>query len=192
MSAFLSSQDTIRALATFWEESLLRSRYGTPRDELARAIGCAATEAGNSWPYDTASRAYKLISLAGGSPAGAVFELLLAENVASLQARYPDSPEMWQAADGYRYAVSYMARRWLNTNRCGQLVGLVRGFSYQACEHRSWRQSVGYQLILQIKDQLLAQFEQRDAISENDRLWAEWSEPEASEPQPVRLSALLS
>lgn len=191
MSAFLSSQDTIRALATFWEESLTRSRYGTPSMELGRAIGCAALAAGKPWPADCYETAADLVHSANGSAAAVAFELLLAENVASLQARYPDSPEMWAAAASYRYAPSPMVRLWINANRCGQLVGLVRGFAYQACEHRSWEHSPGYQLILQIKDQLLAQLETRDSGTESTRLWASWEEPETTEPVPVRLSALL-
>ena len=122
-----------------------------------------------------------MIRLAGGSPAAAVFELLLAENVASLQARYPDSPEMWQAAEGYRYRPCAGVRRWINANKCGPIVGLVRGFNYQSCEHASWEKSIGWQLLQQIRHQLLIHLENRD--TENAQLcWADWQEFADAEP----------
>jgi len=189
MSAYLSSEDVLRALATYWEESLLRNRYETTGGALERAIGCSALAAGKRWPEDCAVRARDLVRLARGSAAGVVFELLLAENVASLEARYPESPEMWSAAAGYRFKPSPQVRRWLNGYQHGSVVGLVRGYSYQACEHPGWETSIGWQLVQQIKDQLLKHLESRDCGEA--QLWASWEEPEQTEPVPVRLSALL-
>ncbi len=190
MSAYLASADCISALATYWHESLLRSRYEQPTHALGRAIGCAALAAGKPWPADAHLKADKLLNLASrtGGPASAAFELLLAENVASLQARYPDSPDMWQAASSYRYKPSAYIRDILNRGYGqGALVGMLRGFKYQACEHDAWESSIGFQICEQISYQLLRHLEARDG----SETWASWDEPVQTEPQPVRLSALI-
>ena len=188
MSAYLSSADCISALATYWEESLIRRRYSSPADEIGRAIGCASMAQGKGFPFDSYEKGRKLVGLASNQPASVVFELLLAENVASLKARYPDSPDMWQAAKAYRYKPSAYVRSLFNRGLGhGTIVGMLRGFKYQACEHDAWPTSIGYQLCEQISAQLLEHLRSRD----DAETWASWEEPTTTEPQPIRLSALI-
>lgn len=171
MSAFLSSVDAIAALATYWGSP--SSTISAPRNELSRAIGCASLAAGKGWPAATAATADRLIRLANGSPARACFELLLAENVASLQSRYPSCPEMWQAAESYRYRPSQAVSHWQGRRQTGRLVGILKGYEYQSCEHDGWRHSIAYQICQQITSRLLEDFA---ALTGGADTWASFDE----------------
>jgi hypothetical protein len=176
MSAFLSSNDTLNALVTYWDHISSPEHFTTPTDQLVRAYVFASSSTGN--PYGDFSAAYeagKVIQEYGGAD-HAVFSILLKENVLSLQHRYPTYPDMWEAADEYTYTPSPSVERWCNKKPYGHgnLVGLVRGYSYQSCEHDGWKSSVAYQIIDQIRTGLLKDLEKRDCKGEN--LWASFNE----------------
>lgn len=189
MSAYLCSNDTLSALTTFWE---LYSDRGADnaKDQLARAF---------CWFYDSNGKkcysyshgieqALKAIEK-HGTPANAVFQLLLNENVKSLQARYPNTEEMWAAAEGYRFRRSSAVLRWTAYKPCGHgnLVGMARGYSYQSCEHEGWEQSTALRIIEQIENYLLKALEERDCGTEGQ--WASYTEVPAA-GGPVLLSKL--
>lgn len=126
------------------------------------------------------------------SPERAAFALLVLENVKSLASRYPNDDEMWNRARTYGFKRSAQVMRWLHYAPLGHgfLVGMVKGYCYQSCEHESWEQSAAFQLCEQIKSFLLSDLERRDCKEEGS--WASFIEPTADQHAPVSLSALLS
>lgn len=189
MSAYLSSNDCLNSLVTYWE---FRSDQGAnnARDQLARAF---------AWFYD--SHGKKCFSYSHGvdqttkaledygTAANAVFHILLEENVKSLKARYPGSEEMWEQAEDYRFRRSSTTLSWCMNVRTGQgnLVGMLRGYRYQSCEHDTWEQSTAYQILEQIKEYLLNDLERRDCGTNYE--WADYTEiPSAG--GPIQLSKI--
>ena len=187
MSAYLTSNDTINALVTYWELSARHGNYSTPQQQLMRAHMAI-----NGWNDYQADKDTMELIHKHGTPERAAFALLVAENVRSLEARYPDSPAMWSAAELYTFKRSGSVQRWMIYAPHGQgnLVGMARGYGYQACEHDNWASSVAYQLIEQIKYALLGDLERRDCKGENQ--WASFEEPapDLSGPQLVSLAGL--
>ena len=198
MSAFLSSGDAINALATYWTIKLQAPGYSSPDGELTRAYRChqrdcqlngaeadetawqliqAATESGSSW-----------------QPWQSVQQILLKENQRSLEARYPGD-EDYRAAEGPEYHPRRIqaVRGWQMNRQTGRLVGILKGYEYQSCEHDGWTSSVAYHLCQQIRSQLLDDLENRDCQDDEQRGWASWQEPERdpSVPETVCLSDLL-
>lgn len=188
MSAYLSSNDCLNALVTYWE---LRSDQGADnsKDQLVRAF---------AWFYDSngvktysyqhgITQALKAIE-DYGTPANAVFHLLLEENVKSLKARYPGSEEMWEQAEDYRFRRSQVVLNWCMIPRSqGNLVGMLRGYRYQSCEHDTWERSTAFQILEQIKDYLLSDLERRDCGTNGQ--WASYTEVPAA-GGPVLLSKI--
>lgn len=177
MSAYLCSCDTLSALATYWSEHINEDRF---RDHH-RKLTCAICDSGPSTPYrDAQITAERLLK--GRSAGLVVFELLLAENQASLEARYPDDPEMRDASH-YRFSVDPDVKRAVQFGLpTGAIVGLVDGYEYQSCEHHGWRRSIGRALCLQIREMLNEDLQRRDGALD---LWAsyergEW--PKATTP----------
>lgn len=194
MSAYLSSNDTINALVTYWSDSASHRNYTTPKDSLCRAFAMAklAQEESRAYPHDWAEeQTMKAITEYGGAEKAA-FALLLLENVKSLISRYPDDDEMFEDAYLYRFNRSAQVMRWLHYAPLGHgfLVGMVKGYVYQSCEHESWEQSAAFQLCKQIKDFLLSDLERRDCNGEGS--WASFVEPVTTAAAPARLSAILS
>ena len=194
MSAYLSSNDTISALITYWADSASRRNYTTSRDSLCRAFAMAklAQDECQAYPHEWAEEQTVRTIAKYGGPEKAAFALLVLENVKSLISRYPGADDMFEEASSYRFKRSVQVNRWLHYAPLGHgfLVGMVRGYCYQACEHESWEQSVAFQLCQQIKDFLLADLERRDC--KGDGCWASFTEPESTAPAPVSMSALLS
>jgi|TARA_R100000081_G_scaffold11083_1_gene4475 hypothetical protein len=190
MSAFVASADCLNALATYWERKASH-RGGSAEDALMRAVMNHRLAYGNrsdDYAADLAAdreAAARLLKIAGGLPLRAVFLILLAENENSLKARYGDEP----GDNGPEYVGRSLpiVDRWMMARKTGQLVGLLNGYTYQACEHDEWEKSIAYFICQQIRDHLLRDFEARDCGSEG--LWASWSAP-AEGPGPVRLSTL--
>lgn len=188
MSAYLTSNDTISALVTYWDKSCSHGTYNTPKSQLVRAHAAASDRNGNGWDHYQADQDTCRLIGCYDTPAKAVFALLVAENVLSLQARYPDSPDMWSAATLYRFKPSATVHNWLHCAPLGHgnLVGMASGYGYQACEHDGWKCSIAYQLIDQIKSNLLQDLARRDCGSENH--WADFEEPAAATSAPKLIS----
>jgi hypothetical protein len=192
MSAYLASNDAISALTTYWEQSARFGNYTTPRDQLIRAHAAASDRSGNGWNHYQADKDARELICEHGSPERAAFALLVAENVCSLQTRYPDSPDMWSAAELYRFRPSASVQRWMHyaPHGHGHLVGMASSYEYQACEHAEWPCSVAYQLIEQIRTALLRDLERRDCKEGGQGASFEEPAPDPSTPQLVSLAGL--
>jgi hypothetical protein len=174
MSAFLSSCDALSALATYWFESIQRRPYTNPTDQLTTAI---LTSNPGATPYLKAKATAD--ALLNGRPAAAViFELLLTENQASLEARYPGDLE-YRSAAGYRFTPDPDVQRAVIRNRTGWIVGILDGFEYQASEHDGWHHSIARALCLQMRRCFSDDLRRlQDPAGEQD-LWASYSRGEA-------------
>lgn len=177
MSAYLSSCDAISALATYFA---YRTRQ--PEQELGRVLANAAFGRLVRANFETAHGEYNVCNREAlllieelGGPARAVFRLLVMENQRSLEARYPGD-ENYRDATGYAYAPSASVRRWISARTTGQLVGILRGYEYQSCEHPDWQQSDAYAICQSIRHALLSDLESRDCGESPN--WASWQEPE--------------
>lgn len=192
MSAYLASNDAISALATYWEQSARLGNYTTPQDQLIRAHAAASDRSGNGWNHYQADKDARELIYEHGTPERAAFALLVAENVRSLETRYPDSPEMWSAAELYRFRPSASVQRWMHyaPHGHGHLVGMASSYAYQACEHDNWPCSVAYQLIEQIRTALLHDLERRDCKEGRQGASFEEPAPDPSTPQLVSLAGL--
>ena len=184
MSAYLTSCDTISALVTYWYESAAADRYHTPESALISAFY------GTTGNHYAAERAVKdlIYSINGaGKFEKAVFQLLVSENVLSLQACYPHAPEMWENAENYVFKRSQSVFRWMNYAPFGHgnLVDMARGYSYQSCEHEGWKKSVAFEIIQQIRAFLLGDLAKRD--TDGKLHWASFEEPASAAPEMVRL-----
>lgn len=186
MSAYLTTNDCLNALITYWDQS---SRLNDAKDNLIRAIAHAGQASTGNYDYSWATNQALRSVDKHGTVLNAAFAELLSENVRSLQARYPRSPEMWEAADTYVFRRSQAVLRWTTYKPYGhgRIVGLANGYAYQSCEHDGWRLSPAYMLINQIKDMLLRDLERRDCQS--DTSWASFTEPETTSPL-ISLSSL--
>jgi len=166
MSAFLSSADAINALATFW----YNRHINAAETHLSYALARAATFAE---PQNAAADAE---TVAQNKPFDAVFYLLLAENIRSLQHRYPSAPEMWATDETYRPRQIPCVKTWSKWKKSACLGGILRGYCYQSCEHEGWRTSVAHEICDQIKDELVADYQV--ALGSEDGIWACWTEPQ--------------
>jgi hypothetical protein len=192
MSAYLASNDAISALTTYWEMSAMRGNYTTPAEQLVRAHLAASARSGKGWNhYQAIDDAQSLIH-SHGTPATAVFALLVAENVRSLQFRYPGNPDMYSAADLYRFRPSGSVKRWMRfaPHGEGNLVGIARSYAYQSCECDDWKCSIAFQIIEQIRDFLLEDLKRRDCKDEH--IGASFEEPKSSASTPQLLTAVFS
>lgn len=167
MSAFLCSQDALSALATYWSASVAAKRFGDPTSYLFHAIYS------NGIHHGEAQRQAEQL-LKGRAPGLVIFELLLAENQASLEARYPGDLEMRDGSH-YRYSVDPVIQHAVQWRMpTGALVGILRGYEYQSCEHNGWSRSTGHAICQQIRKFLTEDLERRDCPAESHRLWADY------------------
>ena len=192
MSAYLASDDAISALVTYWELSANHGNYTTPLDQLIRAHAAASDRSGNGWNHYQADKDARDLIHEHGTPAKAAFALLVAENVRSLEARYPTSPEMWSGAELYRFKPSATVQRWMLYAPLGHgnLVGMASSYAYQACEHNGWERSTAFQLIEQIRSNLLRDLERRDCKEGGQGASFQEPAPDPSTPQLVSLASL--
>jgi hypothetical protein len=174
MSAFLSSCDALSALATYWSESIKRSRFTDPVHYLNSAIFHGS---GNLEYLDARTKAECLLD--GRPVAVVIFELLLAENQASLAARYPADLE-YRSAEGYAYEMDFDVQRSVVRNRTGWIVGVLDGYEYQACEHGDWHQSIGYELCQQMRRFLCDDLRRLQDPEGKQHFWAGYSRGDAS------------
>ncbi len=171
------SNTGLNALVTYWANISYRfSRDGgSPKKLLtyAMANSIAAHSGENqtgSWS-EADKRVERLLESVGGinKEAQVAFNLMLLQNVASLEARYPDNEDMFDTT-GYTFKESQRARM-LTRRETGPLVGLVNCYSYQSCEDRDWEKSPGFFLAEQIKRNLL-----QDYYSQANDCWDTWEE----------------
>lgn len=165
MSAYLCSSDTLSALATYWAGNLRRDEQVL---EIARAIYRGSHQP--SWPEAT-QRAQALTT--AHLPAVVVYEMLLDENKASLEARYPELHQEFNSA-GYRFTPDPQVTRDLLSKRTGWIVSLLDGYEYQSCEHGGWRHSIGQALCHQIRRRLTEDLLAAQDPERKHRYWASY------------------
>jgi len=174
MSAYLSSCDALSALATYWSESIKHSRFADHLHHLTCAIYHGSTGLHYTEARDKAE------SLLRGRPAAMViFELLLAENQASLEARYPGDLE-YRSAEGYAYEMDFDVQRSVVRNRTGWIVGILDGYEYQSCEHDTWHQSVGHELCQQMRRFFCNDLRRLQDPEGKQHFWAGYSRGQAT------------
>tara|TARA_B100000519_G_scaffold186763_1_gene182985 strand:+ start:198 stop:749 length:552 start_codon:yes stop_codon:yes gene_type:complete len=82
-----------------------------------------------------------------------IFDILLRENQKSLMARYNDKEYAERLS--YVRRMSNVVNYWDNNNQLGYLVGIINNYDYQSCEHDSYKNSLGYAILDQIRYMLL-------------------------------------
>jgi len=189
MSAFLSSPDTLNALASYWaRRASTPGNYTSPWGSLDQALRCSDHARGASEdPTKRDHAAAKLIASVK-DPFTACFEILLEANQASLEARYPGDDDMSRPGSGYKAKRLPIVDYWIQGRETGHLVGLAHGYAYQACEHSGWETSVAHEVIEQIQRWLLKDLEARDCGDGGN--WAGWEAPE--DPRAVAMREALA
>jgi hypothetical protein len=187
MSAYLTSNDVLNALSTYFHESnkkgYLRSSYELciyehlKNDHKHMTDTQAADTAQNIVNLD-----YKLTyeSNKTHTIAVLVFDQLLKENKNSLKALYPSYPDMWQ--NDYKFQPSQQVITWLldrDIKGLASLADMVRGYYYQSCEHSDFKTSPAYFLIKDIQNSLLNNLV-KYSLNDEEQPWASWSEPQTN------------
>jgi len=195
MSAHLTDQDCINALATFWYEYHSQPRNERPGQALERAYVVAKEEVSLKKDYfermeDFRLRATKWIEAYEPeyktlAPCPVVFNILLRENERSLQALYPDDwkqpikERMW--ANEYEFKKSSTVTKWLSDRDPKGLMMLwqmLQGWEYQSCEHYEFRNSVAYQIKQQIEYGILNTLKKIHCPNDEDKVWTSWTDPQ--------------
>ena len=196
MSAHLTDQDCINALATFWYEYHKQPRSESPQNALERAFLIANEEVSTKKDYfdnlnELKYRAIKLIEAQqpvykGLASCKVIYDILLNENVRSLMARYPDdlkeplTSRIWY--NEYEFKKSSTIVKWVNErNSKGLLMiyQMLQGWDYQSCEHFEYRNSVAYQIKEQIQYGILDILKKIHCPDqEKDRVWTSWTDPQ--------------
>jgi hypothetical protein len=190
MSCFLSSADCLNALATYWERKSSQPRhYRTAEQQINRAVMFHADAMGA--PYDPAGQAAtteRMLKIFRGNALKCVFGILLDENKASIEARYSDTDDMTATGPEYVGRSIPVVDYWIQRRETGNIVSLLDGYCYQACESDGWKTSLAFMLCQQIKGYLLEDMSQRDCG--DDRHWADFTAPE--DPRTVRMREALA
>ena len=195
MSAHLTDQDCINALATFWYEYHKQPRNERPGQALEQAYLIAPEEVSLKKDYfermeDFRLRASNQIEAQKPvykalAPCRVVYDLLLNENVRSLQARYPDDSKeplkdrIWY--NEYEFKKSSTVTKWLSDRDPKGLMmiwQMLRGWEYQSCEHYEFRNSVAYQIKQQIEYGILDTLKKIHCPNDEDRVWTSWEDPQ--------------
>ena len=189
MSCFLSSADAINALATYWDTMANRG-HRSARQTLERAMFIAERAESGRDDYAAAVESASLyLRSQSGSTWSAVFSLLLAANVRSLEARYPGDSEMSQTGPEYdNLKPLQIVKYWIQTKQTGKIVGILNSFEYQSCECSDWRESVAFQLCEQIRGFLLDEMLQ--SAGDDVNLSASFEAPE--DPRETAMNAVIS
>ncbi len=85
-----------------------------------------------------------------------VFWLLVNENTRSLQARYPQSPDMWENAKSYKFKYIPNAKQLYSV---GEIAKAIDGLEYQSCEADNHEDTEAYLLTRQMQKHLLTLLE---------------------------------
>ena len=195
MSAHLTDQDCINALATFWYEYHKQPRSESPQNALERAFLIANEEVSTKKDYfdnlnELKYRAIKLIEAQqpvykGLASCKVIYDILLNENVRSLMARYPDDSKepltsrIWY--NEYEFKKSSTIVKWVNErNSKGLLMiyQMLQGWDYQSCEHFEYRNSVAYQIREQIQYGILDILKKVHCPNDEDQVWTSWTDPQ--------------
>jgi len=169
MSAYLCSDDTLNALATYW---FIKSGKSWDDPSKSQAYKTALRIVNKEYFYKTRGESCKdplklyaefqhyideyydeLLKSSHNDLYELVFDTLLLENKNSLNARYSNPNDMFR--DSYIYRLSNCVVNWIDKKESGYLVGIVNNYDYQSCEHDNYKKSLGYAILNQIKDFLL-------------------------------------
>ena len=160
MSAYLTSNDVLNALATYFHESnkkgYLRSSYelciyesikSDHKHMTEKQIGDLANSLVNL-DYELTYPGNKTHTVAV-----LVFDQLLKENKNSLKALYPNDSDMWQ--NDYKFKPSPQVITWVldrNIEGLAMLASMANGYYYQSCEHNGFKTSPAYFLLKDIQN----------------------------------------
>ena len=174
MSAYLCSDDTLNALATFYymksgktdaerKSNILRAIRRVNRDSWYERQQVAET-------YEDRMKLHAkfnkfcdglydiwLDQYSEGNFYKMIFNILLRENQNSLMARYNDKE--YSERPSYIYRMSNCVNYWDDHNQLGYLVGIINNYDYQSCEHGNYQDSLGYAILDQIKELLLRELQ---------------------------------
>jgi len=183
MSAYLTSNDVLNALSTYFYESnkkgSLKSTYELCIHESIKSDHPHITEnEAADIAHNKVNLDYKLTYERNKTHTIAVlvFDQLLKENKNSLKALYPSYPDMWE--NDYKFQTSETVTNWTlerNIKGLASLASMAQGYLYQSCEHSGFKTSPAYFLIQDIQRLLLndlVKYQLRDS-----QPWASWSEP---------------
>ena len=195
MSAHLTDQDCINALATFWYEYHKTPGNESPQQALERAFIIAKEEISLKKDYfenqnEIRYRAIKLIEsqqdcYKGLASCRVIYDILLNENIRSLKARYPDDIKeplenrMW--FNEYDFKKSTTVVKWVSDRDPKGLLMLwqmLKGWEYQSCEHFEFQNSVAYQIKQQIQNGILNILQKKFCINDQDNVWTSWEDPQ--------------
>ena len=195
MSAHLTDQDCINALATFWYEYHKQPRNERPGQALERAYLIAKEEISLKEDYfenqnELRYRSIRLIEAQqdvykGLASCRVIYDILLNENIRSLQTRYPDDIKeknenrIWY--NEYDFKKSSTVVKWLSDRDPKGLMmiwQMLRGWEYQSCEHYEFRNSVAYQIKQQIEYGILDTLKKIHCPNDEDRVWTSWEDPQ--------------
>ena len=195
MSAHLTDQDCINALATFWYEYHKTPGNESPQNALERAFLIAKEEVSIKKDYfenqnELRYRAIRLIEAQqqvykGLASCRVIYDILLNENIRSLQALYPDDIKeplenrMW--FNEYDFKKSTTVVKWVSDRDPKGLLMLwqmLKGWEYQSCEHFEYINSVAYQIKQQIQDGILNTLKKKFCVNDKDNVWTSWTDPQ--------------
>lgn len=175
MSAYLCSDDTLNALSTFYymksgktdeqrKSNVLRAIRSVEKDRWYET-----QETMKSVPTDTFEDRMKLhakfdkfcdglydiyfLQYSDGDFFRMIFDILLRENQKSLMARYNDKEYAERLS--YVRRMSNVVNYWDDHKQLGYMVGIINNYDYQSCEHDSYKNSLGYAILDQIRYMLL-------------------------------------
>ena len=175
MSAYLCSDDTLNALSTFYymksgktdeerKSNVLRAIRSVEKDHWYET-----QETMKSVPTDTFEDRMKLhakfdkfcdglydiyfLQYSDGDFFRMIFDILLRENQKSLMARYNDKEYAERLS--YVRRMSNVVNYWDDHKQLGYMVGIINNYDYQSCEHDSYKNSLGYAILDQIRYMLL-------------------------------------
>ena len=190
MSCFLSSADCLNALATYWERKSSQPRqYRTAEQQINRAVMLHARAMGAPFnPTAHAATTERLLKTVRGNALKCVFGILLDENKTSIEARYDDTDDMTETGPEYVGRSIPVVDYWIQRRETGNIVSLLDGYCYQACESDGWESSAAFMICEQIRAYLLEDLSQRDCG--DDRHWASFTAPE--DPRAVRMREALA
>ncbi len=169
MSAYLCSDDTLNALATYW---FIKSGNSWDDPSKSQVFKRALRTVNKEYFYKTRGEFCKdplklyadfqhyideyydeLLKSSHNDLYELVFDTLLLENKNSLNARYSNPTDMFR--DSYIHRLSNCVVNWVDNKQSGYLVGIVNNYDYQSCEHENYEKSLGYAILNQIKNYLL-------------------------------------
>ena len=190
MSAHLTDQDCINALATFWYEYHKQPRSESPQNALERAFVIANEEVSTKKDYfdnqnELRLRAIRLIEAQqdvykGLASCKVIYDILLNENIRSLQARYPDDYKD-MISYNYEFKKSSTVVKWVSDRDPKGLLMLwqmLKGWEYQSCEHFEFKNSVAYQIRQQIQNGILNILQKKFCVNDEDNVWTSWKDPQ--------------